>query len=614
MAPALARPNMHDRPRYFRNMLWDERESVVTPSVSITESLPPLPSPPIDDPSSAVAWQTIRAHPHLFQIVTPIRADRFEKLLEGHPNRPLVRSFIRGLREGFWPMAEGDLSGTRDFPERRAKGKELGFLIEKCRKEELLGRFSKPFARSNDKLLPGMCEIPVHAVPKPDSDDHRMVVDQSAGDDSPNSLIPRDAVHWRCDNVQDLGRNILALRRVNRFPCWLFKADVSEAYRRLAMHPLWQIKQIVTVNGVRRVDRCNNFGNRGAGYLFCVFMSLVLWVAVNVWDLDGLLAYVDDNFGHDESEELVRYEPYDAWYPSKQARLLQLWDWLGIPHEKKKQVFGRAIKIIGFIVDIDRLSISLEPKSRLEHVSAIRQFLSTPSRRQPLIAWQRLLGWSSWALNVAPLLRPALQSSYAKLRGKSSRNALIFINATVRRDLSWFADTLEAWEGVHMLDARSWGPDEADLDVWTDASGVGLGFWVPGMRVGFQAHRFDVPRAKDVIFYWEALAVVSALEWACAQSPRPKRVAIYCDNTNTVNIFHTLAADDPYNDILRYSIRLRLFYAIDLRVYHVPGIKNPIADAISRFDSEKLHLLVPGATIRNFEPPRLPLGELECPN
>lgn len=595
-------------------MLWDERESLVTPSASITESLPPLPSPPIDDPSSAVAWRTIHDHPDLFQITTPINADRFEKLLESHPNRALVRSFIRGLKEGFWPMAEGDLSGTREFPERKARGKELGFLLEKCRHEELLGRFSKPFARASDPLLPGMCEIPVHAVPKPDSDDHRMVVDQSAGDDSPNSMIPRDAVHWRCDNVQDLGRNILSLRRVNRSPCWLFKADVSEAYRRLAMHPLWQIKQIVTVNGIRRVDRCNNFGNRGAGYLFCVFMSLVLWVAVNVWDLDGLLAYVDDNFGHDETEELVLYAPYNTSYPSKQVRLLQLWDWLGVPHEKKKQVFGRAVKIIGFVVDIDRLSISLDRQSRQEHVAAIRSFLATPSRRQPLIAWQRLLGWASWALNIAPLLRPALQSSYAKTRGKTSRGVLIFLNATVRRDLSWFADTLEAWDGIHLLEARAWGPEDADLKIYTDASGFGLGFWAPDRQVGFQAARFEHVRANGVIFYWEALAVVSALEWACSLNPRPKRVAIYCDNSNTVSAFNSLAADDPYNDILYYSIRLRLFYSVDLRVYHVPGTENSVADAISRFDSTKLARLAPNLRIFDFKPPRLPLGAPGCLN
>lgn len=290
-----------------------------------------------------------------------------------------------------------------------------------------------------------------------------------------------------------------------------FKSDVSGAYRRLAVHPLWQIRQVVTINGVRRVDRCNNFGNRGAGYLFCVFMSLVLWVAINVWDIDGMLAYVDDAFNFDEAEELAYYAPYDIFLPQKQVRFLQLWDWLGIPHERPKQVFGKAIKIIGLVFDLDRLLISLDSKKRMEHVAAIRHFLATPDRRQPLIKWQQLLGWSSWALNVAPLLRTALQSSYTKMRGKSARNAPVYINAAVRRDLTWFANTLASWDGVHLLQSRVWGPEDADISIWTDASGIGLGYWSPDVYMGFQAPRPEHARAKGVIFYFEALTVVLGL-------------------------------------------------------------------------------------------------------
>ena len=39
------------------------------------------------------------------------------------------------------------------------------------------------------ELLPGMYSPPVNAVPKPDSDMMRLVVDHSSGDFSPNSII-----------------------------------------------------------------------------------------------------------------------------------------------------------------------------------------------------------------------------------------------------------------------------------------------------------------------------------------------------------------------------------------------------------------------------------------
>lgn len=304
--------------------------------------------------------------------------------------------------------------------------------------------------------------------------------------------------------------------------------------------------------------------------------------------------------------ELQWYAPYGEFYPQKQARLLCLWDYLGIPHAKKKQIYGRSIKIIGFQVSLDDLSIAIDDTSRQEHARSIRAFIL--QRQQPLFEWQRLLGWMNWFLNVDPLLRPALQSSYAKIRGKSVRNAPIPLNKSVRKDLHWFADQIEASNGIHLLEVSDWEINDADLHIWTDASGFGLGFYCLEDFVGFQAERFPFKSAAGAIFYFEALTVVSALEWACARLSRPKRVVIYCDNTNTVSIFHKLSADTPYNDILFYSIQLRRFYGVDLRVVWTPGKENPIADGLSRFDLEKVHRHAPGLPIFSFSPPRLPLG------
>jgi len=41
----------------------------------------------------------------------------------------------------------------------------------------------------------------------------------------------------------------------------MWKADVSEAYRLLPMHPHWQIKQINTLHDRRYVDWQDCFGN-----------------------------------------------------------------------------------------------------------------------------------------------------------------------------------------------------------------------------------------------------------------------------------------------------------------------------------------------------------------
>lgn len=607
---ALAEPIRETkRPRYSRNMVWTASSAFLTPSSSATLFLPPLPCPPApDDPAFAATRATIKAHPDLFKIVTPIKVDRFVRLLSRHPNRALIASVERGFREGFWPMLElGDSEWfTRPFPERESAPEERDFLIAQVKKEEALGRLSRVFSRSDEPLWPGMGEVPVHAVPKPDSDDFRMVIDQSAGPGAPNDYISREAINIKLDNVQHLGHNILATRRRGRTPRFLFKDDVAGAYRIGPLHPLFQARQVITVNGERRVDRCNNFGNRAAGYLFCVIMGLILWIAEHEWGIEGLLAYVDDVFGVEDEDEMEFYAPYGKYLPRKQARLLGLWDWIGVPHEHRKQLFGRALKIIGFTVSLDDLSISIDENARRRHATAIRQFVT--NRKQPLVEWQRVLGWANWFLNVDPLLRPALQSSYQKVRGKKARNAPVFLNLVVRKDLEWFADRVMRSRGVFLMEVSDWGIAEADLRIWTDASGVGMGIWCGEDNVGLQAERFSFPAAAGEIFYFEALTVVSALEYACARSPRPKRLVIFCDNTNAVNLFDKLKADSPYNDILFYSIQLRQEYEIDLRVVWIRSEENPIADAISRFDLGTVHRYAPNARIIPFQPPRLPLG------
>ncbi|TFY77496.1 hypothetical protein EWM64_g6517 [Hericium alpestre] len=223
--------------------------------------------------------------------------------------------------------------------------------------------------------------VPVHAVPKPNSDKFRMVVDHSAGEFSLNSMIDKDKVHVDLNNVQHLAHNLLRCRRLTgKTPRWLFKSDVSMAYRRLPMHPLWQVKQVITVDGVRRIDRCNNFGGRASGKLWCAFMSLVLWIAINEKGIDGLLAYIDDCFSDDPSEHLVFYEPYEDFLPPKQVALLLLWDEIHLPHDRPKQMFGSTCTIIGLDVDLRHMCITLSDERRTALACGVRDFvLAAPS-------------------------------------------------------------------------------------------------------------------------------------------------------------------------------------------------------------------------------------------
>ena len=50
---------------------------------------------------------------------------------------------------------------------------------------------------------------------------------------------------------------------------------------------------------------------------------------------------------------------------------------------------------------------------------------------------------------------------------------------------------------------------------------------------------------------------------------------------NTVDIFHSLAAEPNYITLLFKAIEIMMDFGLDLHVIHVPGSQNIIADALS---------------------------------
>ncbi|KAI0086078.1 hypothetical protein BDY19DRAFT_868952, partial [Irpex rosettiformis] len=153
------------------------------------------------------AWETINNNSDLFCITTPVNVDRFEELLRNHPNKPLVDSVLYGFRHGFWPFAdESDaFPDTWDVPNLPLEAPVQHFIVEYAEQEEKLGRYSAAFGPD---LLPGMYSMPIHAVPKPNSDKLRLVNNHSATEYSLNDMIPKQEIGMRQDNVLDLGANL----------------------------------------------------------------------------------------------------------------------------------------------------------------------------------------------------------------------------------------------------------------------------------------------------------------------------------------------------------------------------------------------------------------------
>ncbi|KAF7984094.1 hypothetical protein HWV62_17672 [Athelia sp. TMB] len=624
-------------PCHARDLLWSETANSARLTLAdATTYMLPLPDPPWDHPALSPARETIKKHPHLFRIVTPIKVGRLQKLLVGHLNQALVASVCKGLRHGMWPWADLSRDPNRpdicDYSHRPIKEQQHKEFVREQRDIEIAkGRFSEPFGTD---LHPGMTAIPIGVVPKPHSDKLCLVVDHSADPHTPNTLIPRECVGVPLDNLHHLGAALIRARAIHGPDAVfvVFKSDVSAAYRCIPMSPLWQLFQIITIDLMRHVDHCNNFGNRGAGGLWGTFFGLVIWIAIYIRLILDLFAYVDDSYSWDLAERMRLYAPYNKYLPDKQARLLKLWDNLGISHEERKQVFSTKLTIIGFDVDLNAMTITMPPEYCHVLITAIHSFAHA-GQRHPLREFQQLAGWMNWSLNTDPYLCPGLSSMYAKMSGKSIAIQPVWVSIGLTRELNWFADHLNTSPGIHIISARKWGPENADITLYSDACPVRLGFWSPAHMLGFQY--LTITGEQRGIFFLEALAVLSALHWLLEYSDStPHCIVIYTDNTNTVvlerllraeivlilqpvslrsiiqqvDMLNTLRADPVHNPILLTAVDLLICYSVELCVLHIAGHENVVADALSRWDNATAIAYAPGLTISSFIPPHLTLG------
>ena len=210
--------------------------------------------------------------------------------------------------------------------------------------------------------------------------------------------------------------------------------------------------------------------------------------------------------------------------------------------------------------------------------------------------------------NVFPLLKPALSNVYTKMGGKNQKHAKIFVSKAVIQDLTWFQAHVRLSDGVYLFEDVDWEAGRADITAYSDACMSSLGFFFRESKQGFQCLVPQNP-PKDSIFYFEALAVVSVVEAVTHLPSIPARLLVYSDNTNTVNIFHSLRSLPIYNDLLKFTVSLLIKHNISLRVVYIPGVDNIVADSLSRFENTKAIAACPGLNISRFQPPRLPMGQ-----
>lgn len=584
-------------PKYRRGFAWSDSSNNISPSALYTETAPPLPRPPshlVNDPKIQAALDTYKNH---IQVDTPFDIGKLESMLHDHPNQPFVQSVLLGLREGFWPLDDGDwkIESEEIIGNYATEEPDLLAIRAFCDTEVKAQRWSTPI----DELLPGMKISPMFVVWR--NGKPRVVTDHTGS--GLNTGIPREEGKVRYDDMHDFGQAMRDARRNHPGRrLVVFKDDVASAFLNLPAHPIWQLRQVVSVDGVLRIVRRLVFGNRASPRIWCSVSGLLCWIAIHKLSIPDLFVYMDNYFGWDFEENLVLF--HGKLRPKRQVRMLLFWEAIGCPFDDNKQEHGAELKVIGFWVNINCGTISLSPSTVVDILDKISAFLSGP-RNPALRDWQRLAGHLNWLLNVLPWGRPALTELYRKMSGKTQAFRGIFINAEVKADLSWLASIIPRSIGVRFVDAGVWPDNTADLVLWTDANlRDGLAFVY--LDNGF-VHKIREcpPGTKIDIFFLELVGILSAIHHVASFKSPPKTVLLYTDSLDSVGSLNSLRASESlHNGPLLGIASVILRSGIDLRVRHIEGKKNIRADLLSRLLFEEYALKFPSDRVRSFSPPR----------
>ncbi|EGG11151.1 uncharacterized protein MELLADRAFT_92398 [Melampsora larici-populina 98AG31] len=560
-------PEEYTSERYLRGYQWDGMNPLGF-SAAIESSLTaePFPDAPSLEEDEDAAFALKRFH-YLFTIQTPFNIDKMEQLLKFHPNQPFVKSAIKGLREGFWPSSRLPSSEIVDIPNHKTCFENQELLEKQCEEEIAKGRYSEEFLT----LLPGMKVIPLLMTSKKDSDKMRVCSNMSFGKPSPNDLIDKDKIKVSYDSLQLWMPFLIELKKKHG-DVTIFKSNVEGAFRTLPAHLQYQIRQVLRIKKKFRIDHNLTFGSSASPHIWCGVFSLVLWIAEEIFHIKSLNCMMDDVWSAAAADDWITFK--DHRIPGPQAKLLMVFDILGVPWVWKKQVHGSVLEIIGHIVDSKKMSVYLEADKKLLMIDLIKKFVSTPSHS--LRDWQSMQGWISWGFNSMPLGRFALQSLYEKTGGKTERFLSIHLNKENQGDLWWLIDYFESCNGVLVLKSSTWSALQADSLFYVDACPTGIGVWEPGSR---KAYYHKLPLPSRHIFWAELLAVLAAIDLGINAGSR--RIYVQTDNKNVFHLFNSHRPNQLIRPLFRYIVQRMVDCQVEVKVAHIAGLTNTCADLLS---------------------------------
>ena len=489
-----------------------------------------------------------------------LKPDVWDHYLEDYWDRqlPLLIRFVFPLdydREGFLQSQEVNHPSAVDYPEDIKT-----YLTEEIQHEAILGPY-------DTKPIKNLHISPMMTREKPNAPARRVIIDLSFPQgQSVNAGIPKDqylttpfvlklpTVDTIIDQVKALGRG-----------CKLYKVDLSRAFRHVKLDP-FEYDLLGLHHDRYYVDTCLPFGYRNGSALFQRLSDAVRHI-MRQRNYD-VINYIDDILGIDLPSKI------DASFDA----LCHLLPELGFQISKKKlEPPTTALNCLGIMIDTKTFTMSIPPAKLKDIINICSQW--TNKKYCSKCQLQSLLGSLLYISKCVKASRFYLNRLLDVLRSIEEKQT-VPVTREAQRDINWFLKFIPKYNGITFFDQKP-----IDHSIELDASLEGMGAcW------GSQVYALQIPLGyMDMsIVHLKMLNILAALRvWGKAW--RNTKVAIACDNLAVVQVLNSGKTRDLTLAAIARNIQFQVATMnINLKVIHIPGKVNVIADLLSRWGSRPM--------------------------
>ncbi|XP_057206534.1 uncharacterized protein LOC130564470 [Triplophysa rosa] len=515
---------------------------------------------------------------------TPVNFLHLASELSLHPDHAFTDYLLNGFSLGFNPGIINPLSHSLICPNLQsalAEPETVDLLIKKEIDDKfMIGPFSAP-------PFPVFRVSPIGVATRKFSGKKRLIFDLSSPHGSPfpsiNSLIPLEefALHYH-----DIEQAITLIKLAGR-GAWLAKVDITSAFKIMPIHPkFWHLFCIRWREKFYFSVRLT-FGCRSSPKIFDMLSEAICWILSNNYAIPYLLHLLDD---------FLIISPPDSVPAAHLSKVQEVLAKLGVPLAQEKTAGpSTSIEFLGIKLDTLKFQASL-PKEKIDRTILIASSLiDTPycSKRELL----SILGHLNFAMRIIPQGRPFVAHLLSLASSAHALEDSIHITSSCSDELSLWIKFLKQWNGMSFF-YNDMVSLPVDIRLFTDAApSVGFGGFYQGRWFAStwppQLTSLPQPLASSALFELYPLVVAAYLwgkEWSASS------IIVHCDNEATVHCINKGRSHSPaLMPFLRRLIWISACEQFILTGKHVPGSKNQIADALSRFSFQKFRLLAPDA-------------------